>query len=72
LLEVFDDPSLSFGSSTEKRQSAGFVTQLAALLGRPLDSRTWINTGGVKAINAISDVSSQKELVIFVVRAGDL
>jgi len=38
LLRVFDDPRLSFGGDDESPR-AGFATQLATLLGRPLDVR---------------------------------
>jgi SGNH hydrolase-like domain, acetyltransferase AlgX len=36
LIEVFDAPSASFGNADGQTQRAGFVTQLASLLGRPL------------------------------------
>lgn len=38
LMRVFDDASLSFGGG-EKPPRAGFATQLATLLGKPLDVR---------------------------------
>lgn len=38
LMRVFDDPDLSFGGGGESPR-AGFATQLAMLLGRPLDVR---------------------------------
>lgn len=38
LMRVFDDASLSFGGG-EKSPRAGFATQLATLLGKPLDVR---------------------------------
>lgn len=49
-------------------QSAGFVAQLAALLGRPLDAGAPV--GGVDAQNWRT--AETKKLVIALVRAGDL
>jgi hypothetical protein len=72
LVTVFHDPELSFGNAEGKPQLAGFVTQLAALLGRPLDGRAVRAAAGLQAFTPWTEAASQKKLVICVLKAGDL
>jgi len=44
LMHVYDDPQLSFGGG-DQAPNAGFATQLATLLGRPLDVRDMPQAG---------------------------
>lgn len=72
LNEVFHDAALSFGNPEGKPEHAGFSTQLAALLGRPLDVRTADDGAGAQAFAAWNSLASEKKLVICVAGAGDL
>ncbi|GEP45160.1 alginate O-acetyltransferase AlgX-related protein [Brevifollis gellanilyticus] len=65
-LRVFEAASESFGNAEGKNQQAGFTTQLAALLGRPLDERT-----GPDILALASDVT-HKKLIVLVVPADEL
>jgi len=65
-LRVFEAADDSFGNPDGKGQQAGFTTQLAALLGRPLDERT-----GPEMLQLLSDTSNKK-LIVVVISADDL
>jgi len=60
LLGVFDDPNASFGNAQGEWQRAGFMTQLATLLGRPLSAESQTNP------------VSKKKLVIRLIWADQL
>lgn len=62
-LRVFEDASASFGLNEGVDQHAGFPTQLAALLGRPLDVRTDLEPA------SITRAAAGKRLVVLVVGA---
>lgn len=66
LLRVFEEASASFGLGDGVAQRAGFPTQLAALLGRPLDVRTDLEPP------AVLQAASGKKLVVLVVEADRL
>ncbi len=66
LLRVFEEASASFGSGDGADQQAGFPTQLAALLGRPLDVRTDLEPPAVPL------AAAGKKLVVLVVEADRL
>jgi hypothetical protein len=66
LLRVFEDASASFGLGDGLAQRAGFPTQLAALLGRPLDVRTDLEPP------AVAQAAAGKRLVVLVVDADRL
>ncbi|MBV6501825.1 MAG: hypothetical protein CJBNEKGG_04349 [Prosthecobacter sp.] len=66
LLRVFEDASASFGLNDGVDQHAGFPTQLAALLGRPLDVRTDLEPA------SITQAAAGKKLVVLVVGADQL
>jgi SGNH hydrolase-like domain, acetyltransferase AlgX len=62
LLRVYDDASLSFGSGA-RAPRAGFASQLATLIGRPLD---------VRGMPQPSDKYEDKKLVIILLPMADL
>lgn len=66
LLRVFEEASASFGLGDGVAQRAGFPTQLAALLGRPLDVRTDLEPASVL------EAAAGKKLVVLVVEADRL
>ncbi len=65
LLRVYDDADSSFGNANGQSQDAGFATQLAALLGRPLQVQR------ADAVN-IAELAGKKKLVIFLLPADAL
>ncbi|HYF36656.1 MAG TPA: hypothetical protein VD994_15275 [Prosthecobacter sp.] len=72
LIHVFDDPRLSFGNTEGQRQSASFMQQLAALLGRPLAHGPAVEEMGPEGLEQAVRSAQEKRLVIAVLRAGDL
>ena len=66
LLRVFEEASASFGLGDGVAQRAGFPTQLAALLGRPLDVRTDLEPP------AVLEAAAGKKLIVLVVEADRL
>jgi hypothetical protein len=79
-VNVFDDPSLGFGSEVESEQNerirAGFANQLAVLLNQPLDVVA-VNGGGAtparqEFARRFDDEVRAKKLVIWVIACRDL
>lgn len=62
LMHVYDDASLSFGGG-DKAPRAGFITQLATLIGRPLD---------VRAMPKPAEKYEDKKLVIILLPMAEL
>ena len=71
LLTVFDDPAASFGNAEGEPQHAGFATQLASLMGRPLEVMTTAPTA-VTLTNELKTKALTKKLVIIVIGANEL
>lgn len=65
-LRVFEAANESFGNTEGRSQQAGFTTQLASLLGRPLDERT-----GPDLLPPATSATNKK-LIVVVVSADEL
>ncbi|MEQ1749970.1 MAG: hypothetical protein ABL974_11135 [Prosthecobacter sp.] len=70
LLRVYEDANSSFGNTSDQPQDAGFATQLASLLGRPLEVQ---RADADKIISDnLAESAGKKKLVIFLLPADEL
>jgi hypothetical protein len=72
LLRVFEDASASFGNTGGEAQHAGFATQLASLLGRPLDVITVGNHDLHDGLKQVETRAASKKLLICLLPADEL
>jgi hypothetical protein len=72
LLRVFEEASASFGNAGSEAQHAGFATQLASLLGRPLDVITVGNHDLPDGLKQIETRAASKKLLICLLPADEL
>ena len=70
LLRVFDEANTSFGNARGEAQHAGFATQLASLLGRPLEVKIVDEDSPVT--DPLADIAARKKLVIILLPADML
>ncbi len=71
LLTVFDAPTASFGNADAEPQHAGFATQLASLMGRPLDVKI-MDLDDLSMTEELKVQASMKKLVIVLIKADEL
>jgi hypothetical protein len=73
LLQVFESSTSSFGDPAGQLQPAGFATQLAALLGRPVAIGPAVENLTPEAASKVAaEAAASRRLVIVLIRAGDL
>lgn len=72
LLRVFEAADASFGNANGQAQHAGFPTQLAALLGRPLDVRLAEDESELLSAETLATLAGKKKLVVVLLRADAL
>jgi len=76
LLDIYHDPAVGFGGGSAQPMSAGFATQLAALLGRPLETRTLPETDPGALLGNLASTANDnlggKKLVICLLPADSL
>jgi hypothetical protein len=72
LLRVFEDATASFGNAGGDAQQAGFATQLASLLGRPLDVITVEDHDLIGGLKKVETRATSKKLLICLLPADEL